>query len=263
MKYLRIFLLHFQYVTSQPSKSFVRLLIALFNPLATLVFWVAAISSNKNIGFSLSFITSYYLLNLMLSSLIVSHHERTVGVEDIKEGHLTQYLLKPFSYFWIIFYQELPYRSLQLFYTLLIFIFFFAVFRNFITIVTDPILIISAIVITILAWWIVFLFKMNLGFVAFWTTDISGAFNLSELLFLVFAGNLMPLSFYPKWLADIAYSLPFSYMIYFPIVAFQGRLSTNEIAQVISRQIIWLAMLYIAYKLLWKRGVRRYTAVGQ
>lgn len=263
MRLLRIFLLHFQYVFSHPSKSFVWFLMALVAPMGNLVFWIAAIATNKNIGFTMSFITSYYFLQVFLGTLLMSHQENEIGKQDIHEGQLSQYLLKPFSYFWINFFEELPYRIIEGTFGLTVILIFFAFFSQFLKIVRDPLGIIGAIVICLLALALSFAFKTSLGLIAFWTTDTHGLFGYVEILIFVFAGYIMPLSFLPPLLRQISYSLPFSYMIYFPIMAVQGNMVFMDILKTIFIQSIWLIILVIVYKILWHRGVRKFTAIGQ
>lgn len=263
MRYLRIFLLHFQYVFAHPSKTFVWFLMALVAPMGNLVFWIAAIASNKYIGVTISFITSYYFLQVFLGTLLMSHQENEIGNQDIHEGQLTQYLLKPFSYFWLNFFEELPYRLIESVFSLALLLLFFAFFNQFLKITHDPMGIIGAIVISVLALSLSFTFKMGLGLTAFWTTDTHGLFGYSEILIFILAGYIMPLSFMPVWLKQISFTLPFSYMLYFPIIAVQGTLSSIDILKIIFIQCTWLVILTIIYKMLWKRGIRKFTAIGQ
>lgn len=263
MKYLRIFLLNFQYVFAHPSKIFVWFLVVIIAPLANMIFWIAAISTNRNIGFTTSFITSYYLLQIFFSTLLMWHRENDVGREDIQGGYLSQYLLKPFSYFWINFFKEFPYRIIEGFFGFAVLIIFFTFFERFIKITQDPIIFIGSIILAILGSAISFIFKMNLGLTAFWTTDTHGTFGYVDILIIIFAGYIMPISLFPYWLQQIAYILPFSYMIYFPVIAFQGGLSSSEIMRVIATQSVWLVALTICYKIMWKQGLRKFTALGQ
>lgn len=263
MRYLRIFLLNAQYVFSHPSKSFVWLLIAMVVPLINLSFWLGALSAGKVVGVTLPFIVSYYLLLTVATSFIESHVERDIAYEDIQFGQLSAYLLKPFSYFWTNFYEDLPYRILLLTYGTMVLGILFLFFGKFLNFTSNPALLLGATVITMLAYFLSFISKTNLGMIAFWTTDIGGFLGLYSMVNLTFGGNIMPISLFPDWLARFTYLLPFPYMIYFPVIAFQGRLAVQEIYMVIFTQVLWIAILTVVYKLLWSRGIRKFSAVGQ
>jgi ABC-type uncharacterized transport system permease subunit len=56
---------------------------------------------------------------------------------------------------------------------------------------------------------------MILGFVAFWTTDTGGFFQLMEITTIIFAGYLMPFELMPAYITKISFAMPFAYMIYF------------------------------------------------
>jgi len=112
MRYLRIFSIYFQDAFVQKSRSFVWFLLSLTGPFMFLLFWTGA-KVTKNAGFNLSAISSYYFLLTIASSLLMAHIENEVGIIDIHEGGLVNYLLKPFSYFWLKFFLEIPWRILQ------------------------------------------------------------------------------------------------------------------------------------------------------
>jgi ABC-2 type transport system permease protein len=86
--------------------------------------------------------------------------------------------------------------------------------------------------------------------------------ELTEAITFLFAGYVMPLALFPGWLETISYFLPFAYMIYYPIVAFQGLLSVQEMLQVIVIQTGWIVGMGVVYVMMWRVGVRRFTAVG-
>jgi ABC-2 type transport system permease protein len=123
--------------------------------------------------------------------------------------------------------------------------------------------IVLAIVICILGYFLSFTYKMILGLFAFWSTDTGGVFNLSEMFLFLFAGYIIPLQLYPPILGDIARVLPFSLMIYYPIVAIQGSLDMYSGFKVILLQGVWCISLVLLYVYMWKQGLKQYTGVGQ
>lgn len=265
MKYAKIILLHFENLLEHRSRSFVWFLVSAIGCLIYVLFWLAATQGKKEIipSWSSFKIISYYLFLLIASVFLTSHIEEDVAKEDIREGLLTKYLLKPFSYYWIKFFEELPYRVLQGFYGVIVLLILYLFFGKIFVLTNDFLIIILSIIIMIFAYFLFFTYKIIIGLIAFWLIDIGGFLQLQEMFILVFAGYVIPLEFLPKWLENIANILPFSYMIYYPIISFEGKLVHSQLIWIILFQAIWLFILILIYNFLWKKGLQKYSAVGQ
>jgi ABC-2 type transport system permease protein len=212
---------------------------------------------------SLSEITSYYLLLSVGGSFLLAHIDESVAIEDIYEGGLVKYLIRPFSYFWDLYFGELSWRIFQGSIGIMIFILISILFHFPANLVSSPLLIILTIISIIFAYTLSFLFKMILGFSAFWLTEFHGIQSTIEIILLIFAGFIVPLQLLPSMLRQISFALPFAYMVYYPILAIQGKLDAMQIINVLSMQIIWIAFLVFVYGLVWNRGVKLFTGVGQ
>ena len=145
----------------------------------------------------------------------------------------------------------------------MIFIIFWVLFGSFVSVTHTVPDILFALSIAFFGYIISFIFKMIVGISALWLTDYSGLQQLVEAVILIFAGMLMPLEFLPNIVRQIAFSLPFSYIIYFPLLAFQGKLTVPESLRTIGIQVAWIVILAGIYQLLWKKGVRLFTGIGQ
>ncbi|HET8841537.1 MAG TPA: ABC-2 family transporter protein, partial [Ktedonobacteraceae bacterium] len=76
------------------------------------------------------------------------------------------------------------------------------------------------------------------------------------------SGQLAPLSLFPLPVQWLAQSLPFRWMVAFPVEVLLGGLSASSFAIGLAAQIIWLGLAMGLLVLLWKYGLRRYSAVG-
>jgi ABC-2 type transport system permease protein len=79
---------------------------------------------------------------------------------------------------------------------------------------------------------------------------------------LLFSGLFVPLTLMPNIVQVIAQYLPFQLQIYFPIQLILGRLSSTQIIQGYVLGIIWLSATILAFNLIWRNGVKRFSAVG-
>jgi len=264
MSILNIFALHFQQILNHRLRSLVWLLIPLANNLTLILFWTGAMkNSSFAANWTITAATTYYFLLTIAGAMLNSHIEEDVAVLDIQQGDLTRYLIRPFPYYWIKFIEEIPYRILQGTYGILIMIFFTVFFGKFISLTRDPIAILATILMAVMAFFIMFTMKMNLGLSAFWFKDSRGAFELVYIMIIVLSGGVIPLFLFPKILQTIAYLLPFAYTAFFPILALQGQLTYLQLLQAIGMQTIWLGFFIVLNRIMWSRGIKEFTSHGQ
>jgi len=214
-------------------------------------------------GWSLSEVTSYYLLLSVAGSFLIAHIDESVAIEDIYEGGLVKYVIRPFSYFWDLFFGELSWRIFQGLIGIGILFIIGISFQLLISFVSSPLHIFMTFISFLLAYTLSFLFKMILGFSAFWLTEFRGIQSSAEIILLIFAGFIVPLQFLPTQIKEISFLLPFAYMVYFPILAIQGRLEYVELLGVLGMQILWIGFFACVYRLMWNRGIKLFTGVGQ
>jgi ABC-2 type transport system permease protein len=61
---------------------------------------------------------------------------------------------------------------------------------------------------------------------------------------------------------ELAIALPFRYMVAFPVEVLVGQLDRNELWTGFAFQAGWLFVAWVLFHLLWRAGLRRYSAVG-
>lgn len=263
MRYVKIFLLNFQYLLAHRERPLIYVFTYVFNSLLFLAFMRGVFAHAYSLnGWSLPTVTGYYFLLIPVAGTLMTHPELPIIRDDIENGELAGRLLKPFSYYWQRFYHEIPVRLFQSIVGVTVFTLFSFVFKNFLKVDLSPGKFGLTVAIIVLAFFICFTFKMLLAIVALWTTDIRGLRELSDVLILIFAGYIVPVNLLPGVLEKIAYVLPFSYIIYFPVVAIEGKLSIQSSLSVIGAQAVWLIMLSLIFRHFWKKGLKRYADLG-
>ena len=104
--------------------------------------------------------------------------------------------------------------------------------------------------------------EVIIGLLAFWTTNTRNMFEVYDLLLLLASGELVPLALFPSWAFGLLTVLPFRYTFSFPIEIFLGKLTPSGIAAGFLWQLGWLIVLSLVARLMWTRGLRRYSATG-
>jgi ABC-2 type transport system permease protein len=101
-----------------------------------------------------------------------------------------------------------------------------------------------------------------LGMISFWTTRVSAIFELYFALELLLSGRLVPLSLMPEWVQQLASYLPFKWAFQFPIEALVGQFTPEQLLAGLGMQVFWIAVGAGLVEMVWRFGVRRFTAVG-
>ena len=101
-----------------------------------------------------------------------------------------------------------------------------------------------------------------LGMISFWTTRVAALFELYFAAELLLSGRLVPLSLMPAWVQQLAWFLPFRWTFGFPIESLIGTLGTTDLLLGLAMQVLWITLGTLAVSLVWRLGVKRYSAVG-
>lgn len=101
-----------------------------------------------------------------------------------------------------------------------------------------------------------------LGMITFWTTRVSAIYELFFAIELVVSGRLVPMALMPEWVQQVARYLPFQWTFSFPIEALIGKLSTEELLAGLGNQVFWILTGTLFVMVVWKHGIRRFSAVG-
>ena len=114
----------------------------------------------------------------------------------------------------------------------------------------------------IMSFFIYVLFDFCFGMIAFFTTYIFGLEMIKESVLLFLTGQLIPLSFFPQAVQNIFSYLPFSSMVYTPVMIYLGKYTGMELVKVLLIQFIWVIVLYLIGSLIWKKVTKRLIVLG-
>jgi ABC-2 type transport system permease protein len=101
-----------------------------------------------------------------------------------------------------------------------------------------------------------------LGMITFWTTRVTAIFEVYFAFELLLSGRLLPVALMPDWVQDVAGFLPFESTFGFPITSLVGPITNTELIEGLLRQLMWIAIGAVGVNLMWRRGVKAYTAVN-
>ena len=75
-------------------------------------------------------------------------------------------------------------------------------------------------------------------------------------------GQLIPISLFPEFAQNIFGFLPFSSMVYTPVMVYLGKYSGSGLALALGKQALWVVLLYWLGSVIWKQVVKRLVVLG-
>lgn len=97
---------------------------------------------------------------------------------------------------------------------------------------------------------------------AFWLLDVRGVMMLYVLTSGLLSGHLIPVHWFPGWLAALARATPFPAMIQTPIDVITARVTGVDALTALGVQALWLAVLLAAGRWVFVLGTRRLVVQG-
>ena len=265
-KYLRVISIGIQSNLTYRFNYLTRTLFSFIPLFAMLSLW-RTIYATKSSGSSLSGYTEaqmifYYIMVAIVDVLTAVNEDDWQIAADIREGNISQFLLKPVDYLWyrlcLFFSGRIAYISMACV-PLAIFIF---CFRNYFVLPASGMAMVSFLVSLVLTALLQFFLSYSMAMLAFWILEIS------TLIFILFAfeylasGHMFPLDILHPALLHALWFTPFPSMLYVPIGIYMGKLAGNGIALGLLTQLFWVLMMYALARFMWRRGIKKYAAFG-
>jgi ABC-2 type transport system permease protein len=263
-KYLVVFNLGLQNTFVYRWNYFLRAVLGLI-PLAGTVFLWRAVFKERGggmHGYDYGTMIYYYLLMILVSNLVTPSEDEWQIAADIRDGQINSFLTKPLSYLGYRFSLFLSSRVVYTIVTLLPIAVIFYLFRQYIALPRDVTTWAVSIFSLLLAAAMQFFITYSLAMMAFWLLEIS------TIVFIVYSfeyflgGQMFPVDIMPAAVQAVMKWLPFYYELFCPIAIFLGRLRGVAMIEALAIQIGWVLVTWAAARLMWRRGLGHYQAVG-
>lgn len=228
-----------------------------FSPLVMLLVWTKIGQTSASVGDWSTQITSYYIL-LPIIILLTGAWNGYFFTRKIQTGEFSTYLLKPYSHLIGDLANNFSEKVLKIAFLLPITITCIIVLDISTPIKNLPLTFLAL----SLGFILNFLQSTLIGYAAFWLIDTSGLDNLVDIGEFTLGGRLVPFFLLPSFIKPAAAALPFRYFRAFPTEVLAGSLTGPETIIGFTAGCIWLLVFTLSCGLLWKRGLKKYSAVG-
>lgn len=261
-KYFTVARLAVQEAAAYRVNHILSFLVAAVPLLALLLLWDQVIApQGRLVGFSRGEMLTYFILTRWLYELTGPAVWGDI-THEIYQGDLAFHLLRPQRYdlyhFALILGSKLPYALVGLGVVVPLALSVGAAWVWPPTVGAWVAFGVSTALAMALAYAFTFLFSLS----AFWLEDSDGVSLLVDFVVPLAAGALLPLDLFPRPVAALLHALPFAQLLYFPAQVYLGRVSGAAWLSGIGIQLAWLVGLFLLNGWVWRRGLRRFRAVG-
>lgn len=260
-KYVRYGLCAIQETTAYRISYFVNIISQFVSYTAIFFLWKAIYAGGPTIGGLAWDDMQGYLLVSLFTSALVSGVSEFRTARGILTGNIAVELVRPADYqtanFAITVGSGLAEGALVVVIGML-----FVLAIGFSTPPTNFLTWIYFILALVFSFTIKFLLVYIFGLFTFWTTSGMGVAWIRRGVTDFFSGAIVPITFFPGWLQQIADLLPFRGIAYVPGAIFIEKLTHSEILISLGLDLFWIVSLWFLAKLIWSVAIRKVTIHG-
>ena len=236
-------------------------------PLIAMLYVWQKIYAGKDTGatvgtYTLAQMISYYLLTTVVDALTAVNEDDWQIAADIKDGNISQFLLKPMDYLWFRLCLFLSGRLTYIAVAAIPLTLFILYLRRYFVLPPDWTTFGCFLLSTILTALLQFFISYTLALLAFWVLEVSTFIFIVFALEYIAGGHLFPLDILPAGLFRALQFTPFPYQLFFPVNVYLGRVSGEALYEGLLIQAAWLLAAFCLARFVWHRGIRKYSAVG-
>jgi ABC-2 type transport system permease protein len=220
-------------------------------------------TADSTVGtYTLAQMISYYLLATMVDAMTAVNEDDWQIAADIKDGNISQFLLKPVDYLWfrlcLFVSGRLTYMAVA-FIPMAALVFFL---RDYFVLPADWTTLCLFLVSLAMTALLQFFLSYMMAMLAFWVLEVSTFIFILYAFEYIASGHLFPLDILPPAIEKALYFTPFPYQLYFPVGIYMGKIAGAELALGLATQFFWVIAAYGLARFAWARGIHKYEAVG-
>lgn len=229
--------------------------------ITTSFFWRALFGERTfGNGITADSMMTYTIMSSVLSVLFTTGVERRIQ-KSVEQGSIATDMMRPVNVFGVFLAEDLGSLTALLVQNLLPILLLGSLLIKVPAIVSlsaIPVFAASLLLSMAINWFMAAIF----GMWAFTAISMDALFQVKKHLIRLLSGSIIPIWFFPKWLADILNMLPFVYLYQLPLDIYIGSATNEEICSRMLIQLLWVLVLAVAFYLLSKRVLKKVMVQG-
>ena len=236
-------------------------------PLVAILYLWRTIYAGKGRGsevgsYTLAQMISYYLIVTIVDALTAVNEDDWQIAADIKDGNISQFLLKPIDYLSYRLCLFVSGRVTYLAVAAIPLVLFLVSLRQYLVPPADWQTFAWFAVSVVLTGLLQFFTSYAMAMLAFWVLEVSTFIFILFAFEYIASGHMFPLDILPRGWAQAVFFTPFPYQMYFPVGIYMGKIAGADLARGMVVQAGWVLAAYAFARFMWQRGIRKYSAVG-
>lgn len=230
---------------------------------STVILWFAVYSSNNEVGgYNFNDAILYYLAVPFIGSITQVFISDKLS-KEIRQGILSNYLLKPYRV-WLgafvdVIANKINYLMLILPIYVGVVLFYFAKTGQGFNINN----LLTGVLVALAAFLMHFVLDLMITWLSFWTHDIWCFVHVKNIIFSIFGGVSFPFDFLSAGLRSVFEFLPFKYLFYIPISYMLGKRAGIEVLlRDLGGMLAWTLLFILIGAFLWEKGLKKYESFG-
>ena len=229
--------------------------------ITTAFFWKALFGNETfENGVTADSMMTYTVMSSALSVLFTTGVERRIQ-QSVEKGSIATDMMRPVNVFGIFLAEDIGNLIALLVQNLLPILLIGSLLIKVPTIVSlsaIPMFVASLLLSMAINWLLAAIF----GMWAFTAISMDALFQVKKHLIRLLSGSIIPIWFFPDWLADILNLLPFVYIYQLPLDIYIGSATNDEICRRMLIQLVWALLLVALFYLLSKKVLKRVMVQG-
>jgi len=263
-KYRHVFSIGIQNNLTYRFNYLTRTLFSFIPLFAMLSLWrtVYAQKGGSQAGFTEVEIVFYYILVAIVDVFTAVNEDDWQIAADIREGAISQFLLKPIDYLWYRVFLFFAGRAAFISMACIPLAVFILCFKSYFVAPAGGIALAAFVLSLFLTALLQFFISYTMAMLAFWFLEISTFIFILFAFEYIASGHLFPLTMLPAPLFHLLMFTPFPSMLYVPISIYMGKITGVMILWSLLMQAGWMLVAYALARFMWRRGVKKYSAFG-
>lgn len=228
-------------------------------PVIYMLVWVVAAGKGSVSGFTKNDFVLYYTVLIFVNQLTYPVSHWTVG-DNIFNGTFSHWLLRPMPPIYEAIASDIAVKVICVPFVAIFILGIVMIFELKIALTVINILLF--VVCLLLALLLRFMLAYTISLLALFTNRVNSLLSINDTLIFLLSGQVIPTMLMSGVIRNISFILPYRYMIGFPIEMLLAKLCYEQVISGMSVLLIWISIIILLNRIVWKKGIRYYSSIG-